>query len=1565
MDDLQTNVPSSSVASNDVINICHSPPPTVALPLGLPIKTVDSFDELAAKTLHLENGVMHVFLPTTDIWHCPVEGCDSAFRTVSWRDGQEVLSNHLNFTHGVRFYKTSYWCLACKAMCGINFETHPCFILVAPIDFSCDHPYVCKFCDKEFKKKPYLKKHLSSIHPDATYRRISQGQPSGATMGYFGPPTIILDTIAPLIQESLSLSLSPLELCENEQDHYVSQQARFIVPQCADDSIGIMEESPIQVSLGLSGDSLLNDAGNDPEIAHYSPTEIENASQIDLQIEETRNTLRPPSRKSNRKVVSDIAPSRILSDIPIYKHPFSSCARPIDSLDAGHPDVHDERIRSLDPHLIAEEPLIVTASPEETSLLEEDSKEKTPDPAPNLRLWRKKKKIGPPNSDCQLQQNQDDISSAPANSVTDPTWDSVSSHSLHRNGDSLNFFFPQSDIIACTESRCTAKFRSIKWTNTKKSLSRHLFLKHKIKITSSHFFCSHCEIAIDGRPTLHSCFSGENPRKLVILEKTQLEHQCPECEQRFLNLTALNNHQLSHRRNKVKEKENTSIPTSKHDRRAHWNERVRKKVRYTMEPGLQENVSIPTPILDEDVCPPLVLEYHTKFFDVSLEDPSEEQWKKFQDLLDKYCSDLRSIAKIKPRADQVGPQRKTNVEDPIEIQRLYSNNRPRAMRAILGQEGDRCEIPAKDIETHFTHKWSAKKMDPSFYSKKWSRPPVNTTPFSLKEVQDCLRATENTAPGPDQIAYRHLKKHDPDCIILHLILNILLKHGKIPPSLKQANVILIPKKGDAGDIGNWRPICLLNTIFKMFSKCLTRRLTAWISANDVLCKAQKGFLAHDGVQEHNFILQTLISDAKLTSSDILITWLDISDAFGSIPHHAISEGLLAAGAGEEFTNIIVSIYNESSASFFTSEGTTSSIPLKAGVRQGDPMSGILFNMLIDPLLRSIQGNSSHPRILAYADDLVIISPSPSIHQQQLLILEEAAAKISLSFNPAKCATLHISGQQPVGCRDTSFSVNGRAVKTLREGETQEMLGKPIGFLNMPSQAKLADFTEKGLKILRSKLKPWQAFDALRTFFFPGLQFYMRTQQFLLKDWELLDATIRREIKNVLYVPPEASNHYIYGPTDKGCCGVLNSKVDADIFIVDSAFKLLNSKDSWIVKRAMQDLSDTVARRFKRNISNDDISSYLTGDIHDSIRSTDAQYRNIWTSARMASRKMELQWNLNDNSQFAISTGEQVITPKTKSKLVATLRLKFKSQEFSKLLEKPSQGFAFQTVSKAKVSSAFIYNGSGLAFADWRFVHQARLNLNRLRGDLATNKTQDPRCRRCVVGFENLCHVINACRIHQNLWVYRHDAILHLFRQTVERNFEILSYNDYFEDTDAKPDIVFFKDDLAFVIDVCCPFENVGAQEKARLEKIKKYDGVAQILRQRFTTVVNDALIVSSLGSWDPANDRFVNKICSRTSGKILRENCVAMAIRWSRMIFMEHVSGRRQWSQQDISYRDLYKYEKLPNEPNDQLERDSSPITNSQRTNRLLQNFTENLTVNIDCPTTSRDTRRVIIESAQ
>lgn len=879
---------------------------------------------------------------------------------------------------------------------------------------------------------------------------------------------------------------------------------------------------------------------------------------------------------------------------------------------------------------------------------------------------------------------------------------------------------------------------------------------------------------------------------------------------------------------------------------------------------------------------------------------SNDYWMRFEGIMQRITDKVREIVKIPVHQGTKRRQITIDPEDPATIQKLYRRNRRKAVRLILGEEGKRCEIDKDTVTAFFRESSRRKECDLSIYTPQHQendetegRPGVATNRVTPNEVMIRLRRCENTAPGDDRITYNHWKSVDPACSVLASIFNVCLKYEKIPEEWKTSMTSLIYKKGDPHDTANWRPIAIMRTIYKLYTGVLAKRVTTWMMNHNILAPAQKGFMPHDGVFEHNYTLRRKFDLARTEKGEFLAAWLDFSNAFGSVPHQAIYAGLERTGAGAKFVKIIQDMYTDSTTRILTGQGATDTIDINAGVKQGCPISGLLFNIAVDPIIRNIQRQQAEHKILAYADDLVLLAKEPQELQTMIDTVYSLAAKINIRINPGKCFTLHLSGKTPIGTRDNKFKVGDEEVKQLEDGEFDKFLGKPVGFHITSNLKELADLMLTARKILQSKLAPWQKLDALKTFFYASLNFLMRTAQFAKGDWSKLDDVVRAEIKKVLHVPQEAANDYIYGPSKSGCIGIPVAASDSDFHLIDNAFKLLSSNDVHTAELALGDLQSVVSKRLTRLVDHDDVAAYLTGENEGEFRRNTNAISSTWTQARKSSARCNVEWSF-ENYKPAIKIEDKTLRVAQRHQVLKTLRENKRNQHLTRLLELPSQGKAIDCVSADPASSHFTRTGLYTRFADWRFIHRARLNLLPLNGSRHHDQNANRSCRRCGYESETLPHVINHCMRYSDIITRRHNAVVSRVRKAAQSRFTILAENQVVEGN-LRPDLVLVKDGNAVILDVTIPFDNrTEAFGEARQAKQVKYQGLAEALSTRYQKVEVDAIVLGSLGSWDPENDKVFKRLCSKKYLSLLKKLCVSDVIRYSRDIYAEHISGVRQ-----------------------------------------------------------------------
>ncbi|GFV77836.1 uncharacterized protein TNCV_4674301 [Trichonephila clavipes] len=188
------------------------------------------------------------------------------------------------------------------------------------------------------------------------------------------------------------------------------------------------------------------------------------------------------------------------------------------------------------------------------------------------------------------------------------------------------------------------------------------------------------------------------------------------------------------------------------------------------------------------------------------------------------------------------------------------------------------------------------------------------------------------------------------------------------------------------------------------------------------------------------------------------------------------------------------------------------------------------------------------------------------------------------------------------------------------------------------------------------------------------------------------------------------------------------------------------------------------------------------------------------------------------------------------------------------------------VAMAPASTHFLTDGKYTRFADWRFIHKARLNLVPLNANKRGPQPSLRACRKCGQWDETLPHVLNHCKSYSAAWQLRHNAVLARIRAAVAFKGTILSENQVVGPNRLPPDLVANVDNKIYIIDVTIPFENRRqAFGQARERKVHKYlELIPYFPSLGFRHIQIVPIVVGALGAWDPENDAFLRKVATRS-----------------------------------------------------------------------------------------------------
>lgn len=182
------------------------------------------------------------------------------------------------------------------------------------------------------------------------------------------------------------------------------------------------------------------------------------------------------------------------------------------------------------------------------------------------------------------------------------------------------------------------------------------------------------------------------------------------------------------------------------------------------------------------------------------------------------------------------------------------------------------------------------------------------------------------------------------------LFNEWIRNEEIPDQLANSLVSLIFKKGSQLDIANYRPISLLNLIYKVFTSTIDTRIERTLNASQP-CE-QAGFRKNFSTLDHSFTLNELISRSDEYNFPCYMVFIDYCKAFDSIEFGAVWTALRNQGVHSKIINIMRNAYQK--GQIFVRVGQDK-VPIEKarGVRQGDPLSPQLFNSVLQECIHQL------------------------------------------------------------------------------------------------------------------------------------------------------------------------------------------------------------------------------------------------------------------------------------------------------------------------------------------------------------------------------------------------------------------------------------------------------------------------------------------------------------------------------------------------------------------------------------------------------------------------------------
>ena len=483
------------------------------------------------------------------------------------------------------------------------------------------------------------------------------------------------------------------------------------------------------------------------------------------------------------------------------------------------------------------------------------------------------------------------------------------------------------------------------------------------------------------------------------------------------------------------------------------------------------------------------------------------------------------------------------------ISNILEHKLPRAsFTKIIDPNNSTILFSPEDIKNkltdHFTNIFRPRQINKNLQDK-WKqeylpKPSINSSWYDSllhkiteKEIElTILDLPSNKAPGPNGITYNFVKQTHKEIIpILVQIFNQILETGNTPSKWSNSNIYPISKKLNwSYNILETRPIALLDTFRKIFTKILTKRLGHILSSHPILSKLNYAGLPNQSTFEPINILNSIYNIHKLQNKELWILSLDISAAFDSVNLNMLQSSMKRIQIPEKFIKISSSLLTNRKTQILNEHGPTKTLNIMDGIDQGDSISPIWWIIFYDPLISKLESQITNPNItnaLAYMDDLNLLSTSKTKLQTSLNITTEFFLLNDIKANPSKTKLLAINTKET-----KEIQMMDTPIKAQHSTTPIRILGIWISEKSIiqPNRTKIIE----DVHLIKQSLKRKYTTGPIAIYLYkkvllPRIEYKLQTTYLtsnqLKKTQQIIDTTIKHKFELERTIP----NNWFYNP----------------------------------------------------------------------------------------------------------------------------------------------------------------------------------------------------------------------------------------------------------------------------------------------------------------------------------------------------------------------------------------------------------------------------------------------------
>ena len=281
--------------------------------------------------------------------------------------------------------------------------------------------------------------------------------------------------------------------------------------------------------------------------------------------------------------------------------------------------------------------------------------------------------------------------------------------------------------------------------------------------------------------------------------------------------------------------------------------------------------------------------------------------------------------------------------------------------------------------------------------------------ITIDELKTAIRTSQKRkSPGIDGLPVEFYQRtFDIIYRELYFVLNEAMTTNELPTEFAEGTIVLVKKRCGDETARAYRPISLLNVDFKVLSRVMKSRLEQILREHRVLSDSQKCANSDRSIFQATLSLKDRVAKLIGRKQRGKMISFDLDHAFDRVSHGFLHRTLLSLGLNQRFVGWLSRTADASTSRLLVNGHLSQPFRIERSVRQGDPMSMILFVLYLHPLLTLIERACGGDLCVAYADDITVIVTSTRTIERIYQLFDNFASVAGAKLNRQKTVAIDV------------------------------------------------------------------------------------------------------------------------------------------------------------------------------------------------------------------------------------------------------------------------------------------------------------------------------------------------------------------------------------------------------------------------------------------------------------------------------------------------------------------------------------------------------------------------------